>query len=317
VTADVFAEWLRRQGIDVVRTPSTYWHRQGPRVYQAFPYHALITPTADELQSFLRDRGALGLRYSTALEADTGCLSYHAVCEDKTYGLESLSAWARKNVRRGGREASVAPMAFESLAADGWALQRDTLDRQARQVPLREEAWRTRCLAARDLPGFQAWGATVGDRLAASVITCEIDGWGYMLSQQCHRDFLASHVNNALAFTVTCALLARPGVRAILYGLHSLDAPPSVDEFKFRMGYTAKAVRQRVVFRRGARSLVNPMTHLLLRGARRLAPRNATLAKAEGMVRFYRQGLRPLQHQPVPPGLDRVTERPPSTAVTR
>src|SRR5204862_6478335 len=94
---------------------------QGPRVYQAFPYHALITPGDDELQSFLRERNAVGLRYSTPLEAGTGCLSYHAVREDPTYGLEPLGAWARKNVRRGGREAAGAPMSFGAPATEGRA----------------------------------------------------------------------------------------------------------------------------------------------------------------------------------------------------
>src|SRR5512139_3510764 len=117
-----------------------------------------------------------------------------------------------------------------------------------------------------------------------------MDDCCYMLYQQCLRRYLADHVNNALSYTVTYELMKRPPTRTILYGLHSLDAPSSVDEFKFRMGYIAKPVRQRVVFHPALQPLANPSSHSLMRKARQLLPGNPTLAKAEGMLRFYLQG---------------------------
>jgi hypothetical protein len=160
--------------------------------------------------------------------------------------------------------------------------------------------WRRRCEAAERLPGFTAWGALVGSTLAASVVTFEMGDWVYMLYQQCLRQYLPQHVNNALGFAVTMEVLARPGVRSILYGLHSLDAPPSVDEFKFRMGYLAKPVRQRVVLARGFGWVASRPCHGLVRGSLRLFPGNSMLAKTEGMIRFFRSGMLPLAAQPVP-----------------
>ncbi len=297
MSPDIFAEWLKRQGYHIIRTKSSYWHSQGPRVYQAFPYHWLIQPDEDELAQFLHKNWAIGLRYSTPLEMPLGCISYHAVYEKSTYSIDDVGKSARKNIRRGLKNCRVEPISFERLANEGWLLQIDTLNRQGRQLKVAQETWQQRCLTAADLLGFEAWGALVEDKLAASVITFKMDDCGYMLYQQCHRDYLAEHVNNALSFVVTETMMNRPDIRTILYGLHSLDAPSTVDEFKFRMGYRAKAVRQRVVFHPWLTPLFNHSSHALLKKVHQWQPGQPTLAKAEGMLRFYLEGQRPLEQQ--------------------
>jgi hypothetical protein len=300
MTPDVFAEWLRCQGQQVVRTPSSYWHSQGPRVFQAFPYHWTVRLSEEELTSLLREHGIIAARYSTAPDAPLGCLSYHVVYEKPTYDFEDLGKWARKNVRRGLRNCAVEPVPFELLAREGWSLQQDTLDRQGRHLRVSREEWRRRCESAAALPGFEAWGALVQGTLAASVMTFQMGDCGYMLYQQCRREFLTAHVNNALSFVVTKTLISRAALRSIFYTLHSLDAPAEMDEFKLRMGYTAKPVRQRVVFHPRLAPLLNPATHALLKLAKRLRPGSPLVSKAEGMVRFYIEGKRPAEQQLVP-----------------
>jgi hypothetical protein len=119
---------------------------------------------------------------------------------------------------------------------------------------------------------------------------------------------LAAHVNNALSFVVTQTMIGRPTVRSVFYALQSLDAPPSMDEFKLRMGYTAKPVRQRVVFHPWISSLFNTITYRLVRSLRELRPGHPLLAKTEGMMRFYLEGKRPLHDQSVPQPLREMTE---------
>ena len=79
MNADTFAEWLRRQGHRVVRTPSSYWYDAGPRVFQAFPYHWLIEPSNREVRNLMLERGIAALRYSTPLTASSGAVSYQVV----------------------------------------------------------------------------------------------------------------------------------------------------------------------------------------------------------------------------------------------
>ena len=300
---DIFAEWLKRQGYKVYRTKSSFWYNQGIKALQAFPYHWLISPSDEELNYVLKQAKALTLRYSTPLANRDGKISYHASYESKTYGIELLGKWARKNVNRGLRNCEVQKISFERLAQEGYELQINTLSRQGRRLEVTPAEWQERCLAAADLPGFDAWGALINDKLAASVITFQMDDCGYMLYQQCHRDYLEEHVNNALSYTVTTELLSRPMINSILYGLHSLDAPSSVDEFKFRMGYSAKPVRQRVVFNPLIAPLFNKLTYSSMNTLHKILPGNPTFAKAEGMMRFYLQGKLPLTDQDWPDGL--------------
>ncbi len=306
MTAEIYSEWLRRQGQRVIRTESSYWHSQGWGVFQAFPYHWLIEPGRAELRELMLRHGALALRYSMPTgrgqngdgrngdrdrHRDSSLprnreSCYHVVCTGNDYDLETLGAWARKNVRRGLRNCRVAPISFARYLEQGWDLRLDTLARQQRRVQETKRGWQSRYAAASGLEGFEVWAAEVRGRLAATLVTFPMDGWAYMLYQQCHSDYLREHVNNALSFVVTQTLIRRPHIRGIFYGMQSLDAPPSVDEFKFRMGYEARTVRQRIAFHPCLSPLVNHYTHRAAKYLRAWNPANRVLAKAEGMLRF-------------------------------
>jgi hypothetical protein len=182
-------------------------------------------------------------------------------------------------------------------------LHEETLQRQGRNSAESEEWWHRLCLSAVDLPGFEAWATILDGRLTATLIVFSYEDCCNALYQQSLTKYLPLSVNNALTFGFTKEILKRPGNPWIFYGLHSLDAPSSVDEFKFHMRYTAKPVRQRVVFHPWLRPLFNPATHAVLRTGSHLWQGNPSLPKAEGMVRFYLQGLLPISKQPMPPVL--------------
>lgn len=297
MNAEVFAEWLRRQGYAVKKTPSSYWYEASGRVYQAFPYHCLIEPQEEELLQLLVQEHAVALRYSAPLQSPSGCISYHVIYDKPTYTLESLDRRSRQNVRAGLKNCRVEPIPLARLAEEGWKLETDTADRQARKLAGSEAIWRKRYTAAQDLPGFEAWGALVDGRLVASLFTCQSGDWCELISQQCHRDYLNARVNNALAFVVTQTMMNRPGIRSVFYTLQSLHAPSSVDEFKFRMGYLAEPVRQRVVFHPWLGKFANNFSRGIVLKLLRRNPGSRTLAKAEGMLRLHLQGRRQLEEQ--------------------
>jgi len=297
---EIFAEWLRRQGRRVVRSESSYWYEAGPLAFQAFPYHRLIQPKETELIGLLRRHRVAALRYSTPVDAPPGSISYHAIYEHPVYTLESLDRRSRQNVRTGLASCRVEPIPLARLAVEGWLLELDTAERQGRRILWDKEAWRIRCEAAADLPGFEAWGALVGDRLVASLLTFQMGDCCELISQQCLRDYLSNRVNNAIVFVVTQEMVKRPGVRSIFYTLQSLDAPASIDEFKFRMGYQPKPVLQRVVFHPWLAHFVNGASHRVVRKLLGRAPGNPVLSKIEGMMRFYLTGRKPLSEQDWP-----------------
>ncbi len=310
MTPDNFAEWYRRQGHTVLRSESSYWSNAGPRVYQAFPFGWLIQPSPQELRSLMLKHGIFSLRYSSPLEADSGKVSYHVtLCNP--YNLDLLRSQARNAVKRGLAKCIVEQVPFERIAGEGWSLQRDTLDRQNRIGSMSEAEWQKICLSAVGLEGFEAWSAIVDGELAAGVIICRVDDTFYVPYAFSHRKFLDFYVNNALFYSMSCNVLAREGINGIFFTVQSLDAPKSVDDFKFRMGLHAKAVRQRVVFHPLIEPFITATTHKLVSDLLKRYPEKGSLAKAEGMIRFYLQGKNPIGQQEWP---DCVAQLKPQTA---
>ncbi|PWH12787.1 MAG: hypothetical protein DDG60_11735 [Anaerolineae bacterium] len=297
---DTYSEWLRRQGHHVYRTPSSYWYDVAPHILQAFPYGWLIEPCEEELRELQTKDNALALRYSTPITAPEGMVSYHVILEPP-YHLDLLKPQARNGVRRGLSNATVEEIPFERLADEGWALQQDTLSRQNRLSSMSKATWERLCLSAKGLPGFIAWGALVNGELAAALITCQIDETFYVPYAASRQKFLNAHVNNALFYQVSCNLLAMPGIKSIFFSLHSLDAPESINEFKFRMGLQAKLVRQRVVFHPIFRGLAaQPAFRHTIHWLKERFPANSTLSKADGMLWFYANGKLPICEQDWP-----------------
>ncbi len=297
--AEVFAEWLQRQGMKVLRTPSSYWYETVPHVYQAFPYHWQISPDKAELDNMF-STGTLALRYSTPLESPLGAVSYHVVYEQSTYDIRALRSNARGHVRKGLSIATVEPISFEKLGNEGWELRRDTLIRQGREQAESESWWKNLCLTAKGLPGFEAWGALVQGKLVAALLAFDYEDYFSILYQQSRSDYLRCGVNNALTHVVTGEVVGRNGPRVLFYGLHSLDAPASVDEFKFQMRYIPRPVRQRVEFHAFFRPFVSRAMHTALQLGSRLLHGSSLITKAEGMVRFYLQGKLPPSRQAIP-----------------
>jgi hypothetical protein len=309
MNVDTFSEWLRRQKHRVVQTDSGHWFDRGPRVFMAYPWHRLIQPSEEELQRLLRSENAAALRFSGPPDEMEGVVGYDVALEAGCYELKNVSGSTRPKIRRALERCEILPIPFERYAREGWRLEVDTRARQGRASRGGEAAWERMARAAADLPGFEAWGATVEGRLAASVMFAQIDDCATMLYQQSHREFWPLHVNNALTFAVTRMLTERPGVRMIHYGLQGLDSPPSVDEFKFHLGYSRRTIRQRVVVHPLVAPLMNHASHALLRGACARWKENAFLSKSEGVVRLFLEGRRAASGRtpvrgPDPPGRD-------------
>ena len=144
MNAEIFAEWMRRQGYQIIHTSSSYWYSAGPRVMQAFPYHWLINPTEEEIRGLMLSHGILSVRYSTLLNSSVGKVSYHITLQNP-YDMDILKSQARNGVKRGLKRSKVEQIPFERLATEGWALQRDTLDRQKRLRSMTQPQWERIC----------------------------------------------------------------------------------------------------------------------------------------------------------------------------
>jgi hypothetical protein len=299
MNAETFAEWMRRQGHHVFRTVSSYWYDAGPRVLQAFPYHWLITPDEKEIRDLMLRHGIAAVRYSTPLDFPDGMVSYHVVLH-KPYELEMLRSQARNGVKRGLVHFKVEQISFERLATEGWVLQQDTLARQDRLRSMKQKEWEHLCRSADGLPGFETWAAIFNNELAGAVIICRIADVFNVPYAMSHSRYLADHVNNAVFYAVSREMLGREDVSGIFFTVQSLDAPSNVDEFKFRMGFEPKAIRQRVDFHPLLNPFATPTVHAWTRRLLQRDPSNPLLAKAEGMLRFHVDGKRRIVEQTWP-----------------
>jgi hypothetical protein len=295
-------EWLHRQGHSVVSINGKFLYDQAPGIYQAFPYHELSNFSSNDLRDFFRQNKALALRYSSPLNSKSGKLSYHVVCTQKNYDLTSISKKPRRDVRIGLDYASYEPIPISRLATEGWNLRFETLVRQGRTNAESKRTWESLCTSADGLPGFEAWGALHGDKLVASLLCYKVQDTISILYQQSSTGHLKFGVNNALTFVVTHEMMHRPDVESIFYGVESLDAPPTVDKYKFRMGYVAKPVLQRVVFNPYIAPFMGKISYKLLELMCRFFS-TSILAKAKGMLRFYLQGKYSLYEQSWPEAL--------------
>ena len=299
MNAEIFAEWVRRQGHRVFHTASSYWYEAGPRVLQAFPFHWLISPSETETRDLMTENGIISLRYSTLLNSAIGKISYHIILHDP-YNLNMLNARALKSVKRGLSRFQIKQISFERLATEGWILQQATLDRQNRLRSMTSADWELICRSAADLPGFEAWAALSEGELAAAAIVFQIDSTCCVSDSVSHRKFLNDQANNALLYSLSRNLLARDNVEGIFFTVQPLDAPSAVDDFTLQMGLIPKPVRQRVDFHPLLSTFATPTTHKLFTSLLHRSYENPLLAKAEGMLRFHIEGKQPFtcQHWP-------------------
>lgn len=290
MNAEVFSEWISLQGHRVVRTADSYWFDQGPRAFQSFPYHHLINPSRRDLTNFLLKEKAFCLRFSAPVNSRLGAISYHIVYESPVYDIQMLDRRTRQNIRKGLSQCRIEQISIKRLADEGFGLEADTADRQSRTLGIAQKAWREKFLYAERLPGFEAWGALVNGRLKATLFTFQMDDCCYMLHAQCDRQCMPLRINNALSYVVTKSMMERSTVNSTFYGLQSLDASPGVDEFKFRMGYSARPVRQCVAFHPLLSVFLNRFSHYALSYLVTKYPRKCFLSKFEGMLRLYLNG---------------------------
>lgn len=299
MNAEIFAEWLRRQGHKIHRTPSSYWYDAAPHVLQAFPYHWLITPDKEEINSLMKRKSIIALRYSAPAGFPEGKVSYHIV-QNKCYDLHLLKAKTRNGIICGLKNFKIGEISFDRLAKEGWHLQQDTLERQNRSESMDRNQWERLCHAAADLQGFHVYAAESNNELAGAVIVSRIDDIYAVPYSLSHSRFLRFHVNNALFYFICSELLKQESVKGIFFTVQSLDAPADVDEFKIRMGFEPIVVRQNVVIHPFLKPFITPAIYLLNSKLLRRYPSNNLLAKSEGMLRFYLEGLCPAEKQSWP-----------------
>jgi hypothetical protein len=289
--ADHFASFLKRIGHRVVKSRSAIWYDANRCFFLSVPSHRLLDLQPEEIREILQHPPCFGLRFPTSLEGP-GKMSYQIVCDTSDYGLHCLSANVRSKVRRGLKRCEVARVSFAELARDGVQADRDTLVRQGRPIRLSGRRWARYWEAAERTPGMEGWAASVSGVLAAFLVTVQFEDCVEFLLARSRDDLLEAYPNNALIFSVAEEMLVRRKLRAITFGLESLEPVESLDEFKLGLGFRRSPLRQRVVFHPFIRALLRRSSAraIVYRWADRYGSERTFWRKTAGLLRFAEDG---------------------------
>jgi hypothetical protein len=209
------------------------------------------------------------------------------VCSDKNYDITSIDAkYARRQTRRGLENFQIKQIDFKELANHN-SINIDTLIRQGRKLGIwTEKRWKQYCMSAVGLLGLEAWGAFYENNLAAFIVAYQMDDYFEILHHSSATEYLQLYPNNALVFYLTKLKLTSTEVNHVSYGPESLDAPESLETFKFRMGFEKLPMKQGIVFHPFIKPLINGLSCKLIH---RIAARRSEdfWRKLDGVMRFY------------------------------
>jgi hypothetical protein len=187
----------------------------------------------------LRERGIWILTYlvepTDVHPAD--CVNY--VCRGPDYHLESLSARARRDIRRGLRNFRIRLCTWDEVARLGRPAHNDTQVRHGRPVTT-EENFAGFVARRRASPHFEVWGAWQGDELAAWMTVAKVDNWAIVENAPSRTNARRNCPNNALLYAATRHLIVGEGRAFVSSGRSSTlmgvgNLP--LHRYKARMGY--------------------------------------------------------------------------------
>jgi hypothetical protein len=294
MNVDNYRRFLETIGHRVIASPSSHWSDVARWFYESIPPSRIITPDQSEINTLFRQHCVIGLKYCAPCDY-VGKSSWIYICQDRDYDLKSLHRKMRNKVRQGLRNCNVRPVSFEYLRDHGIPLNQDTLKRQGRDDPMFSQMarWVRLCQAGQQTEGADAWGAFVGNQLAAYMITFAVEGYANILYQMSRTDLLDSRANNVLAFVATQEMLASPDIQCVSYGQASIRGLPGLEEYKVRLGYKKRPIRHVIVLHPFIRAIaLSRIGDVLLAGLSQVFTDHDLVKLLNGTVDIARQSVR-------------------------
>lgn len=250
-SAEAVAEIYSRHGYQVVRSESCWWFNEYRQKYVYFssPLHWKVSPMEQEVREIFRQiPSAVALRFISP-SSGQGKPSCIWNCR-KPYSLVALEKKARNETRRGLEQCEVHPISFSKLIELGWNAHSDTFNRHGEQ---------TKSLgfdvSLDSIPAYKAWGAFVGNELAAYLVVLLVDNFAHIIIERSVTSLLNHRPNNALVFRAVSELLSSGDIDVVSYGWDSLVYNSGLEQFKLGMGFIKEPVNQQII--------VNPKFRLL------------------------------------------------------
>lgn len=286
MSAEGYAEFLRRIGHNVRASGEHFWFDSQRGVYQPFPVDLPVDPQQIDLRAILKRDGWLA-RYPCSLEG--GRRSFRLAVDPNDYGLSRLSTKARNQTRRGLERCKVRPVEPSMLRTRGVDINADTLGRQGRSLDSASlEYWRKYFHEVSPAVGAEVWGAYVGDELAAFLIAFRMNACAHIFIMRSARDFLPAYPNNALLFSYISMMAGDPVIKEVSIGLEPIQPElDTLNHFKYGMGFREVPIGQRIDLVPWLRPVADSIASAwLCKLARRV--KNERVEKIAGLIEWYR-----------------------------
>lgn len=281
-----FATELAKTGIRVFHGgPGTFWARFNFGGMMRLPRHHLVPPTSDELHQVLWHGPATVASYLLEPDERHPANTWLYLCTDQGYALEKLAPEMRRNVRRGLRELTIAPLTFDQVLSHGAQAFCDTRRRVGLSDGTLEEFHQR--FSARRIPEMVNLGAWKDSQLAGFLSILEVDDWVEInanFSMDSLRQYRAS---DTLLYSALCYYLVERKCRVVSYGLSSIQADSkvaSLHRYKKKVGFEARPVHRAFVPHPLLRPLANWLTLWGVNTTLWLKPEDQRLKKARGLL---------------------------------
>lgn len=282
VSAQAVADFYRRDGFQVLKTKSCWWYNQYRQswYFVQFPLHRLIRPEPQELDEVFRQfPRALAVRFVSP-RGDAGYPGAMWV-QRAPFTLQDLKPKVRNHTRLGLKLCRIERMTFDRLVPLARQAHDDTTVRHGKKI----SATLGLNTALDSCNGYEAWGAFVGENLAAFMVTLTVEDWTHILVSRSVDQFLKYYPNNALIARILEEKFSQHDITAINYGWKSLTEPESLQRFKLSMGFVQESITQRIALRPWLRPLVNPVTGKILGSISRRS-NSASFRRLYGIVQI-------------------------------
>lgn len=283
-----YSEFLRMQDYYVIETKSCCLYTKASRFFfQNFPFHRGITLSEEDTYEFFTKSRSVAGRYLSEGEVSELDKSVW-ICDNKDYDLKDLHKTARTKTRRGLERCKVERVDFDWLTDKAMPLIKDTLVRQNRpENSVTESTWKKLCFAAKQNPDFEAWASFADGELASFTILGIVDSYTYLWERYSTTKHLKYfYPNNVLTFLVIKEMLSSRHLRGVITGVESFGELKGLDEYKVRMGYRRKYLRQKIMLNPMAIPFVNKFTIKIINNIASNS-NNDCLRKLMGFIRSY------------------------------
>jgi hypothetical protein len=213
--------------------------------------------------------------------------AWHYVCTDHAYALEKLPPAMRRNVHRGLRELTIAPLTSEQLLAHGGQAFCDTMQRFGQGGSEKAEEFRQHYTDLAQYPEYVYLGAWKDNQLASFLCIIEVDDWVYCKELFSMDALLPYKPNDTVYYRALYHYLVERKCRLVSSGISVIPVESNsagLHRFKTKVGFEAQPVHRVYVAHPLLRPFVNRLTLWGINTALRFRPEDHRLKRVGGTL---------------------------------